>query len=153
MMKIKTALKCATRHRIALLKPAARITVTGKEADRASSTRGERCKVVSSLLRYSIIAPALIAASLSANADGYPECTTKIRWVATINNQVAMTPVQFILRDTATNAVVKQTTNHSGTYTLPCGKYTATATLGSITRGRDIIANTAAYDVIIEMGQ
>lgn len=96
--------------------------------------------------------PAILALSTAANADGYPTCTTKVRWVVTIENQIAMTPIDISIRDSS-NTIVAETNNHSGNVTLPCGKYHVTATLGHLTRGRTISANTEIHNVIIEMGE
>lgn len=121
---------------------------------RSRSTETPALKVTRALslvIRVGLVAPALIAASMSANAADAITC--KLNWMATINAQAAMQPVELIIRDDKTNEIVKQTTNHSGVYHLPCTQYTATATIGDLTRGRSINLITPSADLIIEMGE
>lgn len=93
--------------------------------------------------------PALLAASMTTQAAD----TCQINWMATINAQAAMQPVELIIRNAKTQEIVMQTTNHSGVYHLPCTQYTATATIGDLTRGRNINLITPSADLIIEMGE
>lgn len=94
--------------------------------------------------------PALLAASMSANAA---DATCQLNWMATINAQAAMQPVELIIRNAVTQEIVKQTTNHSGVYHHPCTQYTATATIGTLTRGRSISMITPTTTLVIEMGE
>lgn len=89
--------------------------------------------------------PALLAASLSANAD----CT--VTWVATLDGQPAMQPVHLIIRDSQTNAVAKDMPQKSGVFDMPCGDYIATATMGDVVRTRGMTLRSS-FDLVINMG-
>lgn len=92
--------------------------------------------------------PALLAASLSANAAN-TACT--VEWIATENGQIAMQPVSLIIIDRKTHAVVKTTSRKSGYFVMPCGNYTATAKMGTVVRslGMNLISS---FRLVIDMG-
>lgn len=144
MLKLKSAIKrCATR-RISLLTPQARILSNGVEASRHASTSGEKTQVLASLIRYGIITPALIAASLSANAD----CT--LQFTATKNGQSVLAPMVV----TVDGPMHYDTILHSFNKTLPCGRYQIAATLDNVTRTRTAdLLNNGTTVVTIEMGE
>ena len=64
MMKLKTALNRCVKRRNSLLTPQARILNNGKEASVHASTSGEKTKLLASLIRHGLVAPALLATSL-----------------------------------------------------------------------------------------
>ena len=87
MMKLKTAVKRCANRRNSLLTPQSRILNNGKEASVHASTSGEKTKLLASLIRHGLVAPALLATSLNAQAD------CRLEFVATIDNQPALTAI------------------------------------------------------------
>lgn len=101
---------------------------------------------VASLLRWTAPA-ALLAASLTAQAG--MDCTATL--MATLNGQPAFKPVTWVITDNRSGDTVFTMQRHTGIAHIPCGDYTATVTLGDLTRSR-VFRLIFTSDVIINMG-
>ncbi len=146
MMKLKTAVKRCANRRNSLLTPQSRILNNGKEASVHASTSGEKTKILGSLIRYGLVAPALLAASLSSQAD------CRLEFVATINNQLALTTIDTLI--TRNGEMIHADTRHSFNTTLACGSFHAEIKRGDLTRTRDFTTTDGSTTrVVVEMGE
>ena len=102
-------------------------------------------KVLASLIRHGLVAPALLTASL--NAQALSSCETTIQ--LTLHDQTAMTPIISII--TRHGEQVSTDSRHTYIAPLSCGTgYQITATLGNVTRSRVFSAGAV---IIMDMGK
>lgn len=101
-----------------------------------------RNKSTAALIRK-LAVPALLAASMTANAD------CKATLVATIGGQPAMKPVAWKVYQG--ESLITSDNSHSSVHRLPCGEYRITATLGSTTTTR-YATLSGPVTLVIELG-
>ena len=145
MMKLKTAVKRCANRRNSLLTPQSRILNNGKEASVHASTCGEKTKILGSLIRYGLAAPALLAASVS-------QADCRLEFVATIDNQAAMTAINTTI--TRKGDVVHADNRHSFNTTIACGSLHVEIKRGNLIRTRDFTTTDGSTTlVVVEMGE
>ena len=111
------------------------------------SSAGENTRVVSSIIRFGIIAPALLSASLSAQAD------CRLEFVATIDNQPALTAINTTITRNGEYVVYKDN-RHSFNTTIACGSLHVEIKRGNLIRIRDITTTDGSTTlVVVEMGE
>ena len=146
MMKLKTALNRCVKRSNSLLTPQARILNNGKEASVHASTSGEKTKVLASLIRHGLVAPALLATSLNAQAD------CRLEFVATIDNQPALTAINTTI--TRNGQYVYKDNRHSFNTTIACGSLHVEIKRGNLIRIRDITTTDGSTTLVdVEMAE
>jgi hypothetical protein len=123
-----------------LLKPASR------KAKPAPQPR-KVVRYVSTMLRWT--APALLAASMTANAADPLICKAEI--IATIDAGIAMQPMTISAYQD--DKLIESTPRHSAVMHLPCGLYTIRIQHNTLTRSRQVNLAGDGATVVIEMGE
>ena len=127
---------------LSYLTPASRIQ---QRPDESTYVYAESTKISSSFIRYGLVAPALLAASVS-------QADCRLEFVATIDNQPALTAINTTI--TRNGQYVYKDNRHSFNTTIACGSLHIEIKRGNLTRIRDITTTDGSTSlVVVEMGE
>ena len=136
-----------------LLSPKSRSTATPQRKIVRAMNRAIKTLNTTNGFRATLLAAFIGFPLVAGFGDAHAADLCKLEWLATIDGKQALQPVELIIRDPSDNAIVFRTLQWSGVFDLRCAEYTATATLGDLTRGRNINLVTPTHTLIIDLGE